>query len=351
MPESTAARDALTNRKLPEMQLSDGSFGSMTGPPPPMPHYLDATGRALRRFAVEGNAVVTGGTGTLALEGARALLEHGLTGLALWDVNPAPSSVDALRKDFPHATVFATRVNVRDSASVDSAMEELVARLGSVDHLCCFAGVVGCTHAIEMGSEEWRRTLDINTTGAFLCAQAVAKQMVHQKTPGTITLIASISAHRVNYPQPQSAYNVSKAAVLALKSSLAAEWARHGIRVNSLSPGYMDTILNAGDGLADARRSWAERNPMGRMGLPEELAGPLVLLVGAAGSYINGADLVVDGECFIVIHNVTRELGADDRVSSLSRWWDCVLSWLRWGIIILWATSGDNRSSSNSIRN
>lgn len=77
---------------------------------------------------------------------------------------------------------------------------------------------------------------------------------------------------------------------------LAAEWARHGIRVNSVSPGYMDTILNEGAGLENARRAWAARNPMGRMGTPPELTGPVVLLCSNAGTYMNGADLVVDGE-------------------------------------------------------
>lgn len=90
-------------------------------------------------------------------------------------------------------------------------------------------------------------------------------------------------------------YNVSKAAVLHLTRSMAAELAVHGIRVNSISPGYMDTILNEGDGLARARGIWTARNPMGRMGKPWELQGVVVLLCSQAGSYINGADFVVDG--------------------------------------------------------
>ena len=124
--------------------------------------------------------------------------------------------------------------------------------------------------------------------------------MIAAGIKGTIVFIASISAHRVNYPQPQAAYNASKAALLSIKSSLAAEWAVHGIRVNTISPGYMDTILNEGDGLDEARRTWTARNPMGRMGQPEELTGPLMLLCSGAGSYITGADLVVDGgqTCF-----------------------------------------------------
>jgi NAD(P)-dependent dehydrogenase (short-subunit alcohol dehydrogenase family) len=111
-----------------------------------------------------------------------------------------------------------------------------------------------------------------------------------------IVFIASISGHRVNYPQPQAAYNTSKAALLHMKNSLAAEWTRYGIHVNTISPGYMDTVLNEGDDLAAWRRIWAERNPMRRMGSPEELTGPVVLLCSdVGGSYINGADIVVDG--------------------------------------------------------
>ena len=151
-----------------------------------------------------------------------------------------------------------------------------------------------------MSPEEFRRTLDINTTGAFLSAQAVARQMITQKTPGSIVLIASMSAYKVNYPQPQSAYNASKAALVSLKSSLAAEWAVYGIRVNTISPGYMDTVLNEGEGLEEARKVWTERNPMGRMGVPEELTGCVVLLCSQAGSYMTGVDLRVDGgQCCI----------------------------------------------------
>ncbi|KAL8669845.1 MAG: hypothetical protein Q9168_005585 [Polycauliona sp. 1 TL-2023] len=262
-----------------------------------MPHYLRAEGRAVKRFAVEGNAILTGGAGTLALVNARALLEHGLSGLAIFDLNPSHSStqIDDLRKDFPNARIMTQKVSVTNEAEVQQAVITTVEKLGSIDILCCFAGVVGCTHAIDMSSMEWRRTFDINTNGSFICAQAVAKVMVNANTPGTILFIASISAHRTNYPQPQSAYNASKAALLSMKTSFAAEWARFGIRVNTISPGYMDTILNAGAGLDEARDTWTKRNPMGRMGQPEELTGPVVMLCSGAGSYITGADLVVDG--------------------------------------------------------
>lgn len=123
---------------------------------------------------------MTGGAGTLALINARALLEHGLSGLALFDLHPshATAEIFALRTDFPHATILTESVNVTDAAQVQMAVDRAAQELGSIDILICFAGVVGCQHAVEMTPDEWKRTLDINTTGAFFCAQAVARYVL-----------------------------------------------------------------------------------------------------------------------------------------------------------------------------
>ncbi|KAI9925254.1 hypothetical protein MW887_006177 [Aspergillus wentii] len=213
---------------------------------------------------------VTGGAGALALASARALLEHGLSGLALLDLPAAlekgKSDIDSLRTDFPTAKVLAESCDVTDA----DGMREV--------------------------AQKWRRVMDVNTTGSWIAAQAVGKHMISSGRGGKIVLIASISGHRVNYPQPQIAYNVSKAAVLHMRRNLAAEWTRYGIRVNSISPGYMDTVLNEGEDLAPWRQIWAERNPMRRMGSPQEMTGPVVFLCSdIGGSYVNGADIVVDG--------------------------------------------------------
>jgi len=238
---------------------------------------------------------VTGGTGTLALECGKALLEHGLSGLALLDINPAPT-FSAFQDEFPDRKIVVHRCDVTSAADLERVMKTVEQELGSIDILCCFAGVVGCVPSLSMTPEEWRRTLDINTTGAFLSAQAAGRVMRERGNGGSIVFIASMSAHRVNFPQPQAAYNASKAALLHLSHSLAAEWAVYGIRVNTISPGYMDTILNEGAGLEKARRIWQERTPMGRMGAPQELTGPLVLMCSRfAGAYVTGTDLVVDG--------------------------------------------------------
>mgnify|MGYP005989117153 FL=1 len=282
------------------MILSDGSPSSMT-PAPIIPINTDAADGAKKRFTVTGNAVVTGGAGSLGLRACDALLEHGLEGLMILDVNPAISEkeISSMREKFPNAKIATQKVDVTDENAVAQAMEEAETQLGSIDILICFVGIVGCVESLEMPISQWRKIMDVNTTGSFICAQAAARKMVQQGKGGSITFVASISAHRVNFPQPQAAYNVSKAALLMLKSCLAAEWARYGIRTNTVSPGYMDTILNEGDGIAGHRKIWNEHNPSGRMGVPSELVGAIVLFASSAGTYINGADLVVDGGAIV----------------------------------------------------
>ena len=132
---------------------------------------------------------MTGGAGTLALINARALLEHGLSGLALFDTNPshAIAEIDALKTDFPSATILPVKVDVTDAGQLQSSVDLVTKELGSVDILCCFAGIVGCTHATELSPEDWRRTLDINATGAFLSAQAVARY-VTSLTPHNLAI-------------------------------------------------------------------------------------------------------------------------------------------------------------------
>ena len=122
------------------------------------------------------------------------------------------------------------------------------------------------------------------------------REMITRRSGGSIILTASMAGHIVNYPQTHVAYGTSKAGVHHMTHCLAAEWAEHGIRVNSLSPGYMDTRLNASEDLTDVLPTWFERTPMGRMGLKEELIGPVVLLASSAGAFMTGSDLRVDGK-------------------------------------------------------
>ncbi|KAL4756057.1 uncharacterized protein BDW70DRAFT_166820 [Aspergillus foveolatus] len=286
------------SRAPPFMVLSDGSASSQTAPPATLDQDLPPSERARLRFSVKGNAIVTGGAGDIGSVACRALLEHGLQGLAIFDIHPFEGEkiVHQLQEDFPHARITFTQVNVTDAELVANAVLKAEADLGGAINIAlCFAGTTHAVHALDLQPQDWRRMFEVNTTGAFLVAQAAAKSMATNGTGGSIILMASISAHVANFPQPQVHYNASKAALISAKSSLAAEWARYGIRVNSISPGYMDTILNEGDTLEQHRRAWMTRLPYGRMGQPEEITGAVILLCSPAGSYITGADILVDG--------------------------------------------------------
>ena len=120
--------------------------------------------------------------------------------------------------------------------------------------------------------------------------------MISHDRGGSIVLTASMSGYIVNFPQPHSAYGVSKAGVHHLTRSLAAEWVSHKIRVNSISPGCMNTRLSAGEELVEPRKLWLDRIPMGRLGDPEELTGAIILLCSDAGRYITGTDIKIDGK-------------------------------------------------------
>ena len=132
-------------------------------------------------------------------------------------------------------------------------------------------------------------------TGTFITAQACAARMRATQRGGSIINIASMSASIVNRPQEQSAYNASKAAVVQLSRSLAAEWARHGVRVNTISPGYMDTALNRVPALDAQKSVWIEHTPQKRLGAVYELNNLAVFLASDASSFMTGSDCVIDG--------------------------------------------------------
>ena len=140
----------------------------------------------------------------------------------------------------------------------------------------------------------FRRLIDINLTGAFFVAQACGRQMIKQATGGSIVFIASMSGSIVNFPQEQSCYNASKAAVVQLSKSLAVEWARHGIRVNSISPGYMDTALNRVPALEAQKKIWTQMTPQNRLGGVDELNNLAVFLASDASTFVTGANYIAD---------------------------------------------------------
>lgn len=119
--------------------------------------------------------------------------------------------------------------------------------------------------------------------------------MIHNGTGGSLIFIASMSGSIVNYPQEQSCYNASKAAVIQMTKSLAAEWARYGIRVNAISPGYMDTALNRVPALDAQKKIWVDNTPQKRLGSVDDLNNLAVYMASDASAYMTGSNCIIDG--------------------------------------------------------
>lgn len=181
-------------------------------------------------------------------------------------------------------------LDVTDRASIDAVFANADAPFDIVVNC---AGIPGGGSALEMSAQEWQRVLDTNLSGAFHVAQAAAQAMQAPGRGGSIVNIASILGLR--QAGGVAAYAASKAGLIQLTKALALEWARHGIRVNALCPGYIETPLNADFFSTPAGAALIKRIPQRRLGRMDELNAPLLLLCSDAGSYITGATLAVDG--------------------------------------------------------
>jgi NAD(P)-dependent dehydrogenase (short-subunit alcohol dehydrogenase family) len=184
--------------------------------------------------------------------------------------------------------------DVCEPASIAALFAATLARFGRLDVLVNNAGLGLARPSEDLSLEEWRRIIDTNLTGPFLCAQAAARIMLEQRS-GCIVNIASITA-RAGLPM-RAAYGASKGGVMALTQSLAVEWGARGLRVNAIAPGFIRTSLQddlVRRGLFPIDRITA-RTPIGRMGRPEDVASAAVFLASDEAEWVTGETLVVDG--------------------------------------------------------
>lgn len=252
----------------------------------------------LDRFRLDGRvALVTGGGQGIGRAFAHALGEAGAA-VAVDDIIfPRAEQVVAELKA-KGIDALAIEADVRQANQVQKMIAAVLERWGHLTIGVNNAGIGAWISAETETENEWFQMMEVNLKGVFLCAQAEAQVML-KAGYGKIINTASMSGHIVNRPQNQAVYNISKAGVLHLTRSLAAEWASRGTRVNSISPGYtrtplVDDLLQSPQG-KEMMPHWLSHTPAGRLAEVTDLQGAVVYLASEVSDFMTGSDLVIDG--------------------------------------------------------
>jgi 2-deoxy-D-gluconate 3-dehydrogenase len=236
-------------------------------------------------------ALVTGCNTGLGQAMAIALAEAGadIVGINRSAPTDAEKAVKAAGRKF-----FDLRADVGQTDKLAGLVTQAVGFAGRIDILVNNAGIIRRNDSIDFTEKDWDDVMDVNLKSVFFLSQAAAKQFIAQGQGGKIINIASMLSFQGGIRVPS--YTSSKSGVLGLTKIMANEWAKHGINVNAIAPGYMDTN-NTEAIRADAQRN-AEilgRIPAGRWGQPEDMAGPVVFLASQASNYLQGHTMAVDG--------------------------------------------------------
>ena len=247
----------------------------------------------LDAFKLDGKvAIVTGSERGLGRGMAVALAQAGADVLGVTYADSAPetaAAIEAAGRRYVHV-----QANLVSTEPVARIVQTALESFGHIDILVNNAGIIARNDSVDFTEKEWDDVMNINLKSAFFLCQAVAKQFIAQDKGGKIVNIASMLSFQGGIRVPS--YTASKSGIKGITMLMANEWAKHGINVNAIAPGYMATD-NTTQLRADEARS-AEilgRIPAGRWGLPEDLGGAVVFLASKAADYINGYTVAVDG--------------------------------------------------------
>lgn len=248
---------------------------------------------------LEGKTVlVTGASTGIGRAAAIGAAQHGANVVINYHSRDADADACIAAIEATGQRGLAIKGDVAEAATADDFVAKAVAAFGRVDVMVSNAGICPFHSFLEMPAETLERTLRVNLHGAYYMCQAAAKRMVEQGDGGAIVAVSSISA--LVGGEMQTHYTPTKAGVHSLMQSTAIALGKHGIRCNSVLPGTILTEINKDDLADEAKRTYMEgRVPLGRLGQPEDMVGPIVFLASDMAAYVTGAALLVDGGMFV----------------------------------------------------
>ncbi|KAF8879066.1 hypothetical protein BD779DRAFT_1474527 [Infundibulicybe gibba] len=261
---------------------------------------------ALTQFSLSGRvALVTGGHRGIGLEMALALAEAGAVAYCL-DLPSAPKpdwlTVQAYAEKLPLVDGARGRLeyasgDVTNQEVMWQVVRDIVKKEGRIDVCVANAGILQGEECLDYPADKFKQLIDVNVNGVLYTAQAAGREMVRLGIPGSLIFTASMSGSIANQNQHWVAYNTSKSAVIQMARSMACELGTKGIRVNSISPGYIYTQMTRAflDSHPQLMDVWSKQNPLGRLGRPDELRGVVLWLAGDASTFCTGSDIIVDG--------------------------------------------------------
>jgi NAD(P)-dependent dehydrogenase (short-subunit alcohol dehydrogenase family) len=244
--------------------------------------FFDLSGRV---------AIVTGGGSGIGRQMAQGLAE---AGAELVLCARKVERCEEAAAEMP-TRALAVQCDVTDPESVEAMVTRTVDELGRVDVLVNNAGTVWGAAPEDIPLKGWQKVVDVNLTGVFLCAQAAGRRMIERGEGGRIVNVASVAGLHGAPAEVVNAlpYHATKGGVIALTRDLAWKWARHGINVNAIAPGWFPSDM--ANFVIESHPELARRIPLGRFGGPEDLKGVVVFLASRASDYVTGHTLVVDG--------------------------------------------------------
>ncbi len=239
-------------------------------------------------------AFVTGASYGIGAACALALARDGFD-VAVSELDPKNLADTVAGLGATGVRAVPVELDLRSLASIERAMKDVLAAFGQLDVLVNSAGVTLGKPALDMTGEEWDAVLDVNLKGTFFMSQQMGRHLVATRRGGSIISVAS--THGVLGFPTRSAYGISKGAIVQMTRMLAIEWAEHGIRVNAIAPGTVETPTRKAffDANPGRRQVMIDRVPLKRFGTPEEMAGAVAYLASPQAAYITGQTLLLDG--------------------------------------------------------